>query len=175
MIAYFRPFTKSASHTTHLLFALSLAWASTCVWSQTQLGTVFGTVTDPTGAVITGAQVTVSSVSTGLKRDALTDLRGQYYVAGLPAGKYSVRIDKEGFQTEIREDVPISAAAIAINLTLQVGSVPQQVTASADFPTIDSTTSTVSGAISELSLIELPLNDRDLFKAAVGARCCPNA
>jgi hypothetical protein len=167
MIASFRPFTKSASHTTHILFALSLAWVSTCGWSQTQLGTVFGTVTDPTGAVITGAQVTVSSVSTGLKRDALTDLRGQYYVAGLPTGKYSVRIDKEGFQTEVREDVAISAAAIAINLTLQVGSVPQQVTASADVPAIDITTSTVSGAISELSLSELPLNDRDLFKAAV--------
>ena len=167
MIASFPSSTKSASHTTHILFALSLAWVSTCGWSQTQLGTVFGTVTDPTGAVITGAQVTVSSMSTGLKRDALTDLRGQYYVVGLPTGKYSVRIDKEGFQTEIREDVAISAAAIAINLTLQIRSVPQQVTAIADVPTIDSTTSTVSGSISERSLTELPLNDRDLFKAAV--------
>src|SRR6201997_305684 len=167
MIAFFRPFPKSASHATHILLALSLAWVSTCVWSQTQLGTVFGTVTDPTGAVITGAQVTVSSMSTGLKRDALTDLRGQYYVVGLPTGKYSVRIDKEGFQTEIREDVAISATAIAITLTLLVRSVPQQVTAMADVPTIDSTTSTRSGAISERSLTELPLDDRDLFKAAV--------
>src|SRR6201988_194664 len=167
MIASFPSSTKSASHTTHILFALSLAWVSTCGWSQTQLGTVFGTVADPTGAVITGAQVTVSSMSTGLKRDALTDLRGQYYVVGLPTGKYSVRIDKEGFQTEVREDVAINADAIAINVTLQVRSVPQQVTASADVPTIDSPTSTVSGAISERSLTELPLKDRDLFKAAV--------
>src|ERR1700758_4950369 len=178
MIASSPPSTKSACHTTHILFALSLAWVSTCGWSQTQLGTVFGTVTDPTGAVITGAQVTVSSVSTGLKRDALTDLRGQYYVVGLPTGKYSVRIDKEGFQTEVREDVANSAAAIAINVTLQVRSVPQQVTASADVPTIDSTTSSVSGTISEPSLTELPLNGRDLFKAAVlepGVAPTPNA
>jgi len=127
-----------------------------------------GTVTDPTGAVIPGANVTVSGVSNGLKRDALTDVKGQYQVMGLPNGKYVVRIEKEGFQTEIREGIAISAAAaIAVNSTLRVGRVPQQVTASADVPTIDSTTSTVSGAISERSLTELPLNDRDLFKAAM--------
>ena len=141
------PCTKSASHDPCLLLVLFLALVSTCGWSQTQLGTVFGTITDPTDAVIPGAQVTVSSVSTGSKRDAFTDTKGQYYVVGLPTGKYTVRIDKEGFQTAIREGITISpAAAIAINLTLQVGTVPQQVTASADVPTIDSTTSTVSAA-----------------------------
>jgi len=60
-----------------------------------------------------------------------------------------------------------AAGAVAINLTLQVARVPQQITATADAPTIDSTSSTVSAAISERSLTELPLNDRDLFKAAV--------
>jgi hypothetical protein len=168
MIAPALASTKSLSHSLCLLLALSLALVSTWSWSQTQLGTVFGTITDPMGAVIPGAQVTVSSVSTGSKRDAFTDTKGQYYVVGLPTGKYSVRIEKEGFQTEIREGMAISsAAAIAINLALHVGSVPQQVTASADVPTIDSTTSTVSTAISERSLTELPLNGRDLFKAAI--------
>jgi Carboxypeptidase regulatory-like domain/TonB dependent receptor len=162
------PCTKSASHDPCLLLALFLALVSTCGWSQTQLGTVFGTITDPTDAVIPGAQVTVSSVSTGSKRDAFTDTKGQYYVVGLPTGKYTVRIDKEGFQTAIREGITISpAAAIAINLTLQVGTVPQEVTASADVPTIDRTTSTVSATLSEQSLTVLPLNGRDLFKAAI--------
>jgi hypothetical protein len=162
------PCTKSVSHRPSILVALSLALLTTCGWSQTQLGTVFGTITDPTGAVITGAQVTVSSVSTGLKREAVSDMKGQYHVVGLPTGKYTVRIDKEGFQTEIREGIAISASdAVAINLTLQVGRVPQQVTATADVPTIDSTTSTVSAAISERSLTQLPLDGRDLFKAAI--------
>src|SRR5580704_13423684 len=118
---------KSA-HDPCLLLALFFALVSTCGWSQTQLGAVFGTITDPTGAVIPGAQVTVSSVSTGSKRGALTDTKGQYYVVGLPTGKYTVRIDKEGFQREIQEGIAISpAAAIVINLTLRVGTVPQQV------------------------------------------------
>jgi len=168
MVAPVLPCTKSVSHNLCLLLALSFTLVSTLNWSQTQLGTVFGTITDSTGAVIPGAQVTVSGVKTGSKRDAFTDTKGQYYVVGLPTGKYTVRIDKEGFQTEIRENIAISpAAAIAINLTLRVGTVPQQVTASADVPTIDSTTSTVSTAISERSLTELPLNGRDLFKAAI--------
>jgi hypothetical protein len=168
MVALALPSTKSLSHSLCLLWALSFALVSTWSWSQTQLGTVFGTITDPTGAVIPGAHVKVSSVSTGSKRDAFTDTKGQYYVVGLPTGKYTVRIDKEGFQTEIRDGIAISpAAAIAINLTLHVGTVPQQVTASADVPTIDRTTSTVSTAISERSLTELPLNGRDLFKAAI--------
>src|SRR4029077_983727 len=100
MIASIPPSGKSASHKCYLLFALSVAFVSTCGWSQTQPGTVFGTITDPTGAVITGAQVAVSSLSTGLKRDALSDMNGQYHVVGLATGKYTVRIDKEGFQTE---------------------------------------------------------------------------
>jgi Carboxypeptidase regulatory-like domain len=168
MVASMPSSTKSPSRKAHILFALSLALVSTCGWSQTQLGTVFGTITDPTAAVITGAQITVSSVNTGLKREARTDVKGRYQVVGLPTGRYTVRIEKEGFQTDIREGIAISpAAAIAINVALQVGRVPQQVTASADVATIDRTTSTVSAAIPERSLTELPLNGRDLFKAAV--------
>ena len=152
MVAPVLPCAKSVSRTHCLLLLLSLAFVSTWSWSQSQLGTVFGTITDPTGAVIPGAQVTVSSVSTGSQRDVLTDTKGQYDVVGLPTGKYTFRFDKEGFQTEIGEGIEISpAAAIAINLTLQVGTVPQQVSASADVPKIDSTTSTVSGAVRERS------------------------
>ena len=162
------PCTESASFKSFLLLVLFFALVSTCGWSQTQLGTLFGTVTDQTGAVIAGAQVSVSSVGTGLKRHILTDTKGQYYVVGLPTGRYAVKIDKEGFQTEIRESITISpATAIAINLTLHVGTVPQEVTSIADVPTIDSTTSVVSATISEGSLSELPLDGRDLFKAAI--------
>jgi hypothetical protein len=150
-----------------ILLALSLALYSASAWPQTQLATVFGSVTDPTGAVISEAQVTVSGTNTGLKRVALTDTKGEYRVAGLPPGTYSVRAEKDKFQTRVVEGVALSsAAAIGINLSLRVGSVPQDVTVDADFA-IDTTTSVVSGAISERSLTELPLNGRDLFKATI--------
>ena len=86
---------KSASY---IRLALSVALFSAFAWPQTQLATVFGNITDPTGAVIAEAQVTVSSKSTGLKRVALTDITGQYHLAGLPPGMYTVRAEKENFR-----------------------------------------------------------------------------
>jgi Carboxypeptidase regulatory-like domain len=136
--------------------------------SQTQLATIFGTITDTTGAAISGAQVTNLSQSSGLKRDVPTDPTGQYHIAGLPIGNHSVRVEKEGFQTQVREGIAVTSAPdTMLNMSLIVGDLKQEVTVSADFATTDSTTSTVSGLLPEQSLTELPLNGRDLFKAAI--------
>ena len=93
------------------LLALSLALFSPYAWPQTQLATVFGTVTDASGAVISGARVTLLNQGTGLKRDATTDLLGQYRIAGLPIGNYSARVEKEGFQTQVREGIALTSAS----------------------------------------------------------------
>jgi hypothetical protein len=167
MLGSFYCSSKYDSHRSCILLALSLAFCSVSACAQSQLATVFGTIRDPTGAVIAGAAVTVSSISTGLKRVGLTDIGGQYHLAGLPPGVYTVRAEKEKFQTEVLEGTALgSGAAIAINLSLKVGAVPQDVTVNAE-AAIDITTSTVSSAIPERSLTELPLNGRDLFQTAV--------
>ena len=167
MIGRFHPCPARASCRPCIFLTLLLASFSAFAWPQTQLATVFGTVTDPTGAVIVEARVTVSSISTGLKRVALSDINGQYHAAGLPPGMYTVRAEKEKFQTQVLEGIALSSgAAIAINLSLRVGTVPQEVMVNAD-TAIDTTTSTVSGAIPERTLTDLPLNGRDLFKAAI--------
>lgn len=167
MIGKLHACPKRASHSPHILLALSLVLCSASAWAQTQIATVFGTITDTTGAVIPEAKVTISSTSTGLKRVGLTDTKGEYHVAGLPPGMYTVRAGKDKFQTQVLDGVVLSSgAAISINLSLKVGTVPQDVTVTADVA-IDTTTSTVSGAIAERSLIDLPLNGRDLFKTAI--------
>ena len=167
MIGKLHACLKRASHSPHMLLAFSLVLCSASAWAQTQLATVFGTITDPTGAVIAEAKVTVSNISTGLKRGALTDTNGEYHVAGLPPGMYTVRAGRDNFQTQVLDGVVLSSgAALSINLSLKVGTVPQDVTVAADVA-IDTTTSTVSGAIAERSLSDLPLNGRDLFKTAI--------
>src|SRR5262249_15051464 len=121
MIGEFRGCPTRAALRRCILLALLLASFSASAWSQTQLGTVFGTITDPTGAVIAESRVAVSSVSTGLKRVALTDINGQYHVAGLPPGTYTVRAEKEKFQTQVLEGIALSSgASIAVNLSLKV-------------------------------------------------------
>src|SRR5215472_12054995 len=167
MLGSFCTFSKHGSLRSTLFLAFSLIFYSASGWPQTQLSTVFGTVTDPTGAVIAGADITVSCINTGLKRIGYTDLKGEYQVAGLPPGRYTIRAGKENFQTQVLEGIALSSgAAIVINLSLRIGTIPQDVTVKADVA-IDTTTSTVSSAIAERNLTDLPLNGHDLFKAVI--------
>jgi hypothetical protein len=169
MIASFVPSTHPASKSKSVLSLFLLAGLlATPAWAQTQLGTLFGTVTDTSGAVVPGAEVSVENVSIGLKREGRTDKTGEYQLAGLPTGTYTLRVGKEGFQTEVREGTAVSpGAAIAINLSLVVGQLSDHVTIEAGVPALDTTTASVEGMIAERSLTELPLDGRDLFKTAV--------
>src|SRR5215813_3227934 len=114
--------TNCLSYRPWILLAISLALFSVCAWSQTQLATVFGTITDQSGAVVPGAQVTIVNQSTGLTRGVLTDTTGQYRLAGLPTGNYAVRIEKTGFQVQGREGIALtSGSEVLIGLSLTVG------------------------------------------------------
>ena len=158
--------TKRASYSPYMLSTVLAALFSVGAWSQTQLGTVSGTITDPTGAVMPGVSVTVVSQGTGLKRNVLTDTAGEYRFAGLPTGNYSLRIEKTGFQSQLREGVQLNSdGEVTINSQLALGDLAQQTTVSANAARIDSTTSTSAGLLPEQSLTELPLDNRDLFSA----------
>src|SRR5467141_2372238 len=158
--------SPSKSRNARFLFLLAALIAASAS-AQTQLGTLFGIVTDASGAVVPGAEVSVENVTTGLKRDGSTDKTGEYQLVGLPTGRYTLRVQKEGFQTEVREGIALSpGAAIGINLSLVVGKLSVHATVEAGVPSVDTTT-TVEGMIAERSLTALPLDGRDLFKAAI--------
>jgi Carboxypeptidase regulatory-like domain len=149
-----------------ILLVLSLALLPTFGRSQTQFATLSGTITDPSGAVVPGVSVTIVGQGTGLKRSTLTDTAGEYRFAGLPAGDYSVRVEKTGFQSQIREGIELnSASEVTINSQLAIGVMSEQTTVNANASGIDSATSTVSGFVAEQSLANLPLNNQDLFSA----------
>ena len=151
---------------TCILSAALVALFSVGVLAQTQLATVSGTITDPSGAVVPGVSVTIASQGTGLKRSALTDAAGQYRFAGVPTGNYSLRLEKTGFQSQVREGFELnSASEVMINSQLAIGDLSQQTTVSTDVAGIDNTTSSVNGLLPEQSLTELPLNNCDLFNA----------
>ena len=153
----FRPYTLSA---------ILVAFISVSAWSQTQLATVSGTITDTSGAVVPGVSVTIVSQGTGLKRSALTDTVGEYRFAGLPTGNYSLRMEKTGFQSQVREGFELaSAAEVRIGMQLAIGDLSQQTTVSATAAAIESASSTVEGFVPAQSLAELPLDNRDLFSA----------
>src|SRR4030095_14003195 len=101
MITNLLPSTSDLFYRARFLLAISFVFFPVCAWSQTQLATVLGTITDPSGAVVPEAQVTIINQSTGLTRNVLTDMTGQYRLPGLPTGSYAVRIEKDGFQTQV--------------------------------------------------------------------------
>jgi hypothetical protein len=163
-----RAFVRCLSSRPRLLFILSLALLPACAWSQSQLATVSGTVTDKSGAVILRARVVIVNQGTGLEQSTGTDTAGSYHFSGLPPGTYTIRAEDQGFQTQVREGVAlVSGSESVIDFSLTVGDLRQQVTVNANASGIDSTTSTVSALVAEQSLAGLPLNNRDLFSAVM--------
>src|SRR6201996_7966231 len=91
-----------------LLFLLLAAAGS--VSAQTFRGTILGTVTDPSGAVVAGAQVTVKNTGTGLQRSTTTSGDGSYSLPELPIGTYDVTVTQAGFQTSVTKGVTVDVA-----------------------------------------------------------------
>ena len=85
--------------------------AATSLMAQTFRGTILGTVTDPSGAVVPGAKVVVRNVATGLERTSQTSADGSYSVSELPIGSYSVTISQSGFQSSVTSGVVVDVAA----------------------------------------------------------------
>jgi hypothetical protein len=108
-------------------FRMSLAVVLFVVASlsaQTFRGTILGTVTDASGAVVAGAQVKVRSVNTGLERTTVTGTDGSYSVPELPIGSYDVTVTQSGFQTFVAKAVAVDVASERrVDATLKQGEV----------------------------------------------------
>src|ERR1700761_2454000 len=75
------------------------AAGSSALWAQSSSGIVFGTVTDPSGAVVSGAAITATNVATGTTLKAVSDDSGNYVLTDLPAASYSLSCSATGFRT----------------------------------------------------------------------------
>jgi hypothetical protein len=126
-----------------LLVSLGLPLAA-----QTSFGRISGTVTDPSGAAISGAKVTITNVDTQAKRDATTDSNGFYVATNLAIGTYTVEINQEGFQRQQRTGLQLVAdGRLTADFKLQVGNVSQSIEVVA---TQGETLNTVSGEVSHV-------------------------
>jgi hypothetical protein len=120
-----------------------------------------GTVTDPSGAVISGASVTAKSVDTGAARATATDDSGHYQFSSLPIGDYEIRAGKGGFTEQLRTGVHLVVGQSAtVDISLQVGESSQQVTVRGDARLVSVNTADVAGLVGERQVKSLPLNGR---------------
>src|SRR3984885_15524918 len=116
-------------------------------WGQTFRGTILGTVTDSSGAAVTGATVTIKNVDTGLIRTTVSTSDGTYSVPELPIGTYSVTIDKSGFQTAVTTGVTVDVSSERrVDAALKPGQMNQTVEVSAEtLPVVETTSDTLGG------------------------------
>ena len=120
-----------------------------------------GTVTDPSGAVISGAAITMRNADTGSARQTVTDNAGHYQAYALPAGRYELRAEKSGFAPVIRTGILLVVAQQAtVDLSLPLGDSTQQVTVNADAAPVSVTTTDISGLVPRQQVQLLPLNGR---------------
>src|SRR6516164_3080724 len=126
-----------------------------------------GTVTDKSGAVISGAKVTATSQGTGIAREANTDEVGHYVINLLPVGVYTLRVESAGFQAAEIKDLKLQVdEQRELNFTLAPGTVSTSVEVSATQVAVETTNPTLGQVITSQQVAQLPLNGRDFVQLA---------
>ena len=129
--------------------------------AQSPNGTISGTVFDPAGKVIAGAEVTVVNDATRVQNYTKTNSDGLFVLPNLPPGSYRLQVARPGFKTLIKPDITLNVQdALAINFTLPIGAVSETVTVQGGAPLINTENAAVSTVIDRTFVESLPLNGR---------------
>ena len=136
-------------------------------WSQVTTADVLGSVTDPSGAALVGAIVSVSNLATAASRSTITDDNGDFLISGLPIGHYRLKTESKGFKIY---DIPDLALAEGdrrrVDIHLVVGEVTESVQVSAQATALQSDSSSLGTLINERAVQDLPLNGRNFIRLA---------
>ncbi|HZS04376.1 MAG TPA: carboxypeptidase regulatory-like domain-containing protein [Blastocatellia bacterium] len=126
------------------------------------LGSIVGTVTDPTGAVIAGAKVTATEVGTGFARTTTTDAEGRYVLASLRPAQYDLSVEAAGFRTFSQKGVTLLAdQTLTLGMAVQVGAQSEVISVTTEAVQVDTSTPTLKQVIERERVQELPLNGRN--------------
>ncbi|HET7872001.1 MAG TPA: TonB-dependent receptor [Terriglobales bacterium] len=125
-------------------------------------GDIKGTVTDPTGAIVANATVTVTDAAKGVKRTGATDSSGEFHVTGLAPSTYSVSVSKSGFQSEISKNVVVNVGqTTSMDFHMKVSQVSEQIEVTSEAAVVETDKAQQSEVISLQTIQDLPINRRD--------------
>lgn len=140
-----------------ILLACCVAWASP-VYGQSDRGSLAGTVTDPGGAVVANAKVTITNTNTGEVREVTTTDEGNYTAPQLKADTYRVTVEAAGFKTSTIEDVQIGVqVARTADVTLEIGAAAESVTITSEATVLQTDSAVQQTNVTERQVRELPL------------------
>jgi hypothetical protein len=149
----------------HFAIALSVAAITVClaapILAQTIFGTILGTVTDPSGAVVPNAVVTVTNQGENISRDVRSDAQGNYQAENMKAGVYTVSAKAPGFKDMVLTDVRLDARqTVRADMKLTMGSMEEKITVEAVPELINTESQAISSSIGSAEVLELPANYR---------------
>ncbi|MFN2578214.1 MAG: carboxypeptidase regulatory-like domain-containing protein [Pyrinomonadaceae bacterium] len=146
------------------LFALLLAFPLAAV-AQVTTATIVGTVTDPGGSIVPGAQVLARGADTGLTRTVTSNDAGTYRIEFLPVGKYSVEVTYTGFKKALVSEIVLQVNdTTRVDVSLNVGQVTETVTISEmATPAVNTSTSEIARTIQSAEIVNLPLVERNVY------------
>ncbi|HYL14662.1 MAG TPA: carboxypeptidase-like regulatory domain-containing protein, partial [Terriglobales bacterium] len=131
--------------------------------AQTGTTALTGEITDPQGAVVAGAKVSIAAAETGTVRTTETDASGHYQFLSLPPGTYRVSVEKQGFHAVVRDNVELLVSTTqGVDFKLELGAVSQTVQVSEAAPTINTADATVGNPFDEKEVKELPFLARNV-------------
>ncbi|HVN82704.1 MAG TPA: carboxypeptidase regulatory-like domain-containing protein, partial [Terriglobia bacterium] len=142
-----------------LMGCLAFVWPSN-VWADVT-GSILGTVTDSSSAIIQGVRVTATNLDLNLVKETSTNESGQYRLLALPVGRYKVEASFAGFRNFVQTGIVLSVNdQRRVDVVLQVGEAQQEVSVSAEALQVESTNTQLGEVIEEKKILELPLNGR---------------
>ena len=137
---------------------------SIATWSQSMTGSISGVVTDSTGAVVPGANVTATSESTSVQRTTATDGRGFYSFPSLNVDKYDVGATQAGFRNYLEKGVTIDAnSQVRVDIALKIGAVNDVVNVQSDVLQVETQNTAMGEVIGEQQVASMPLNGRSFI------------
>lgn len=146
------------------VFGIGLLGLAPLVPAQVEQGSITGSVTDETGAVIVGAHVTIANVRTGVKSVTQTNSEGYYNAPYLSPGEYEVSVEKSGFKKARVSDIGIRVGLIAtVNVRLEIGTLQNEVQVVANAVQLEQQSATLGNVVGSSQIIELPLSGRNPY------------
>ena len=154
----------------YLLVVLALL-LSVPAFCQNATGRITGIVTDPAGATVPGAKVTVVNSSTGARAQATTGPDGAYQVLDLPIGSYTVTVEQQGFAKLLTKDSELTInQTLRIDIQMRLGSISDSISVESQAAQVETASSTVGGTVTGSTISNLPLNGRNTLDLALTQR-----
>ncbi len=166
-----KPYASSAfrSSAYRLLIQLAIICLAACLPAvcQNTNGRIIGIVTDPQGAAIAGAKVTVTNAGTNVQRTVLTDGTGSYQVLDLPIGRYVVTAEMKGFTKTITQPQELNInQSLRVDVALKIGATTEVVQVQSESAQVETVNPTVGGTVTGKPIQDLPLNGREVLDLA---------